>query len=88
MLTNIELDQRRADLMDMIYKRAGRNDQLYTGLWEEFSREVASNLRDLDYNTFRSDLIRTVGVADSELANRYADAAITILMTHLIPPQS
>lgn len=87
MLTAIELDQRRADFMDMIYQREGRNDQLYTGLWEQFSREVASNLRDLDYNLFRSDLIRAVGSADSELANRYADVAITVLMSYLVPPK-
>jgi hypothetical protein len=87
MLTAIELDQRRADFMDMIYERAGRNDQLYTGLWDEFSREVASNLRDLDYNVFRSDLIRAAGGADSELANRYADVAITLLTTYLVPPK-
>lgn len=87
MLTATELDQRRADFMDMIYQRTGRNDQLYTGLWDEFSREVASNLRDLDYNVFRSDLIRAVGGTDSELANRYADVAITLLTTYLVPPK-
>ena len=87
MLNNTELDQRRADFMDMIYQRAGRNDQLYTGLWDEFSHEVASNLRDLDYNVFRSDLIRAVGGTDSELANRYADVAITLLTTYLVPPK-
>jgi len=87
MPNNTELDQRRADFMQMIYERAGRNDGLYTGLWQEFSREVASNLRDLDCNVFRSDLVRIVGITDNELANRYADAAITLLMTHLVPPK-
>ena len=61
MLTNTELDQRRADFMDVVYERAGRTDGTYTGLWDEFSREVASNLRDLDYSVLRSDLIRAVG---------------------------
>lgn len=87
MLTAIELDQRRADFMNMIYERRANNDNLYTGLWEEFSREVASNLRDLDYNAFRSALVRAADINDSELANRYADTAITLLMTHLIPPK-
>lgn len=88
MLTATELDQRRADFMDMVYARAGRNDQLYTGLWDEFSREIASNFRDLDYNVLRSDLIRAVGIADSELANRYADTAITLLIAQLMPPRA
>ena len=88
MLTATELDQRRADFMDMVYARAGRNDQLYTGLWDEFSREIASNFRDLDYNVLRSDLIRAVGIADSELANRYADTAITLLIAQLMPPKA
>jgi len=88
MLTAIELDQRRADFMDVIYDRAGRTDSTYTGLWNEFAHEVATNLRDLDYNVLRSDLIRAVGGTDSELANRYADTAITLLIAQLMPPKA
>jgi len=87
MLTATELDQRRADFMDVVYERAGRTDGTYTGLWDEFSREVASNLRDLDYSVLRSDLIRAVGCTDSELGYRYADAAITLLIAQLMPPK-
>jgi hypothetical protein len=86
MLTAVELDQRRSDFMEMLHQHYEANN-LLTGLWERFAYESAANLRDLDYNILRSDLIRAFGSADSDLANRYADAAITVLIGHLRPKQ-
>lgn len=84
MLTRVELDQRRADFMETIYQQYS-TDCTYTGVWDRFSRDVATNVRDLDYSVLRADLIRAFGVTDSELASRYADTAITVLTSHLLP---
>jgi hypothetical protein len=84
MLTRVELDQRRADFMETLYQHYS-TDFTYTGVWDRFSRDVATNVRDLDYSVLRADLIRAFGVTDSELASRYADTAITVLTSHLLP---
>ena len=84
MLTSVELDQRRADFMEMLHHHYEAKN-LLTGLWERFAYDAAGNIRDLDYSVLRSDLIRAFGNTDSELACRYADAAITVLMSHLLP---
>ena len=84
MLTSVELDQRRADFMEMLHQHYEAKN-LLTGLWERFAYESAANLRDLDYNILRSDLIRAFGNTDSELANRYADTAIAVLISHILP---
>ena len=87
MLTPVELDQRRADFMEMLHQHYEAKN-LLTGLWERFAYESAANLRDLDYNVLRADLIRTFGSTDSDLANRYADAAIAVLISHLFPQRA
>ena len=86
MLTPVELDQRRADFMEMLHQHY-QTENLFTGLWERFAYDSAVNLRDLDYSVLRSDLIRAFGSADSELAGRYADTAITVLINHVFPQQ-
>lgn len=84
MLNRVELDQRRADFMETLYQQYS-TDHTYTGVWERFAYDVAGTIRDLDYSVLRADLIRALGVTDSELANRYADTAITVLTSHLLP---
>lgn len=84
MLTAVELDQRRSDFMEMLHQHYEANN-LLTGLWERFAYDAAGNIRDMDYSMLRSDIIRAFGNTDSELACRYADAAITVLMSHLLP---
>lgn len=84
MLNRVELDQRRSDFMETLYDHY-QADHIYTGVWERFAYDVAANVRDLDYSVLRADLIRAFGVTDSGLANRYADTAITILTSHLLP---
>jgi hypothetical protein len=86
MLTSVERDQRRADFMEMLHQHY-QTGNLFTGLWKRFAYESAANLRDLDYNVLRSDLIRAFGITDSELAGRYADTAIAVLIKHVLPQQ-
>jgi hypothetical protein len=87
MLTPVELDQRRVDFMEMLHQHY-QAENLFTGLWERFAYDSAANLRDLDCSVLRSDLIRAFGITDSELASRYADAAITVLIKHLLPQEA
>lgn len=87
MLTPVELDQRRADFMEMLHQHY-QTKNLFTGLWERFAYDSAANLRDLDYSVLHSDLIRAFGITDSELASRYADAAVTVLIKHLLPQEA
>ena len=84
MLNRVQLDQRRADFMEILYDHY-QADHIYTGIWERFAYDVAANVRDLDYSVLRADFIRALGIADSELAGRYADVAITVLTRHLLP---
>ena len=84
MLNRVELDQRRSDFMETLYDHY-QADHIYTGIWERFAYDVAAHVRDMDYSVLRADLIRAFGVTDSELANRYADTAITVLTSHLLP---
>lgn len=84
MLNRVELDQRRSDFMETLYDHY-QADHIYTGVWERFAYDVAAHVRDMDYSVLRADLIRAFGVTDSELANRYADTAITVLTSHLLP---
>jgi hypothetical protein len=84
MLNRVQLDQRRADFMEILYDHY-KADHIYTGIWERFAYDVAANVRDLDYGVLRADFIRALGIADSELAGRYADTAITVLTRHLLP---
>lgn len=41
-----ELDQRRADLIEYLYQVSGRTNGLYTGLWDDFCRDLVSRMRD------------------------------------------
>jgi hypothetical protein len=84
MLNSTELDQRRADFLDMLYETKGRNDSLYTGLWAEFQQYLADKFRDLDYEILRGDVIRATGGLDGSMAQRNADIAITVITKHLM----
>ena len=42
----VQLDQRRADVMEALYIRSGRTNGLYRGLWQEYCLELGSKLRD------------------------------------------
>jgi hypothetical protein len=84
MLNSTELDQRRADFMEMLYESKGRDNKLYTGLWAEFEQHLANKFRDLDYEVMRNDIIRGTGGVDNDVAKRNADVAITVMTKHLM----
>ena len=41
-----DLDQQRADLIEHLYAISGRKNGLYTGLWDDFCRDLVSKMRD------------------------------------------
>jgi hypothetical protein len=84
MLNATELDQRRADFLDLLYQTSGRSNMLYTGLWIEFQQHLAAKFRDLDYETMRDDIVRAVGGTDNDVAKRNADVAIAVVTKHLM----
>jgi hypothetical protein len=81
-----ELDQRRADMMEALYQRSGR-DQLpyghslrstYTGLWDEFSRDLATNFRDTSYPELFARVVRAMDATESVMAEKQAQQAIEV----------
>ena len=84
MLNATELDQRRADFLDMLYQDSGRTNMLYTGLWAEFQQYLADKFRDLDYEAMRDDIVRAVGGTDNDVAKRNADVAITVITARIM----
>jgi len=84
MLNRIELDQRRADMMEELYERSGRACNTYTGLWEEFCLEVAANFRDADYADLHADCVTAIGATESALAEKHAQQCILVCFQHLL----
>jgi hypothetical protein len=46
MKPSVDLDQHRADLIEHLYAISGRTSGLYTGLWDDFCRDLVSTMRD------------------------------------------
>lgn len=81
-----QLDQQRADMMEALYQRSGR-DQLpyghplrstYTGLWDEFSRDLATNFRDTSYPELFARVVRAMDATESVMAEKQAQQAIEV----------
>ena len=62
----------------------GRTCGTYTGLWEEFCRDIAANFRDTDY----PELLRKVGKAmdatESVMSQKQAQQAIQVCRAELL----
>jgi hypothetical protein len=86
------LDQQRADMMDALYERSGR-DQLpyghplrstYTGLWEEFCRDLAANFRDTYYPDLLDRVVRAMDATESVMTQKNAQQAIEVCRQQLL----
>lgn len=73
---NVLLDQRRSDMMEALYARSGRTCGTFTGLWAEFSHDVANNLRDIDYAELRQACIEAINDSQTVMADVHADRCI------------
>lgn len=83
-MNDIQLDQRRADMMQALYERSGRTNCLFTGLWDEFARDLAQNFRDQDYAELVREVASAIDETDSHLAERHAVAAIAVCRKALL----
>ena len=86
------LDQQRADMMEALYERSGR-DQLpyghplrstYTGLWEEFCRDLAANFRDTSYPELLARVVRAMDATESVMTQKQAQQAIEVCRQQLL----
>lgn len=79
-----QLDLQRAEMMDALYEKSGRSDGLYTGLWEQFCRDVAANFRDTDYADLHAACVTAIGEAESHLAEKHAQQCIAVCRRKLL----
>ena len=84
MLSPIQLDNRRAEMMHSLYQSSGRNCGTYTGLWDEFSHDIAANFRDTDYDDLLQECVAAIGGTDSHLAEHHAHACIAVCRQKLL----
>ena len=87
-----QLDQQRADMMEALYQRSGR-DQLpyghplrstYTGLWDEFAHDLASRFRDTDYAELLARVVRAMDETESVMTQKQAQQAIEVCRQQLL----
>ena len=80
----VQLDQQRADMMDALYERSGRTCSTYTGLWEEFCRDIAANFRDTSYPEMLARVVRAMDATESVMTQKQAQQAIEICRQQLL----
>lgn len=83
-MTSVQLDQMRADMMEALYQRSGRTCCTYTGLWEEFCRDLAANFRDTTYSDLVAKVMQAVDGTESVMTEPAAKAAIAVCRAQLL----
>ena len=78
------LDQQRADMMDALYARSGRTNGVYTGLWDEFCRDLATNFRDTPYPELLARVVRAMDATESVMTQKQAQQAIECCRQQLL----
>ena len=78
------LDQQRADMMEALYQRSGRTCSTYTGLWEEFCRDMAANFRDTPYPELLARVVRAMDATESVMTQKQAQQAIECCRQQLL----
>jgi hypothetical protein len=84
MLTKVQLDQRRADMMDALYQASGRTCGTYTGLWDEFCRDIAANFQNTDYADLHAACVLAIGQTESHLGEKHAQQCIAVCRRFLL----
>ena len=79
-----QLDQQRADMMDALYERSGRTCGTYTGLWDEFCRDIAANFRDTSYPEMLARVVRAMDATESVMTQKQAQQAIEVCRQQLL----
>jgi hypothetical protein len=86
------LDQQRADMMEALYQRSGRDDlpyghplrSTYTGLWDEFARDLAANFRDTYYPDLLARVVLAMDATESVMTQKNAQQAIEVCRQQLL----
>ena len=83
-------DQRRADMMESLFYQDGRDNpdhplhNLYTGLWEQFSRDIAARFRDTYYPDLFDRVCLAMDATQSVMAQKQAQQAIEVCRQQLL----
>lgn len=83
-MNRVQLDQRRADMLDALYERSGRTNGLYTGLWDEFAHDMATNFRDTPYPELLARVVRAMDATESVMTQKQAQQAIEVCRQQLL----
>jgi hypothetical protein len=83
-MKSFQLDQQRADMMDALYERSGRTCGTYTGLWQEFARDMAANFRDTPYPDLLARVVRAMDATESVFSQKQAQQAIEVCRQQLL----
>jgi len=83
-MTPQQLDQQRADMMEALYERSGRTCGTYTGLWDEFAHDMATNFRDTPYPELLARVVRAMDVTESVMTEKQAQQAIEVCRQQLL----
>ena len=91
-MTPQQLDQQRADFMESLYRRSGRDElplgdarrKTYTGLWDEFCADIAANFRDTDYAELLGKVVKAMDATESVMTQKQAQQAIQVCRAQLL----
>jgi hypothetical protein len=83
-MNRVQLDQQRADMLEALYERSGRTCSTYTGLWQEFALEMATNFRDTDYPELLDKVVRAMDATESVMTQKQAQQAIEVCRQQLL----
>lgn len=80
----IFLDQQRAEMLESLYQRSGRTCSTYTGLWDEYARDLAANFRDTYYPELLDRLVKAMDATESVMTQKQAQQAIEVCRQQLL----
>lgn len=83
-------DQQRADMMESLFYRDGRDNPdhpfafTYTGLWETFCRDIAANFRDTYYPDLFNRVCLAMDATQSVMTQKQAQQSIEVCRQQLL----
>lgn len=83
-MKRFQLDNQRNVTMEALYERSGRTCGTYTGLWQEYAADIATNFRDTDYQELYDSVCLAMGATKSVLIEKHAQQAIEICRRYLL----
>ena len=78
------LDDQRHEMMEHLYRRSGRTCGTYTGLWEEFCRDIGANFRDTYYPELFEKVCKAMDETQSVMTQKQAQQAIEVCRQTLL----